>query len=92
MDVMAEELVTTDIAAAELGVSRWAVLKAIHQGRLHGEKLGRDYVIERPELERYKRERRGRGRPPKAVSLEYPNSAHVVTGRLVAERTADSSV
>lgn len=57
------ELVTTDVAAAELNVTRWAVLKAIKLGRLEAKKLGRDYLIDRDELSRYMTVRRARGRP-----------------------------
>lgn len=49
---------TTNAAALELQVSRSAVLKAIDDGRLKGKKVGRDYLIEREEVERYRRERK----------------------------------
>lgn len=58
---------TTEVAATELGVSRWAVLKAIRDKRLKSSKEGRDHFIHRDELERFKRERRGRGRPRKVI-------------------------
>lgn len=76
---------TTDVAADELGVTRWAVLKAIRDKRLIGKKVGRDYFIERPELDRFKRERRGRGRPRKTI--EYPQQGCRML-RSVAERSA----
>lgn len=50
--------VTTEVAAQMLEVTRWAVLKAIKDKRLVGTKLGRDFVIEVDEVERYRRERR----------------------------------
>lgn len=46
------------MAANVLQVSRSAVLKAIGDERLVAEKIGRDYLIERDELERYRRERK----------------------------------
>lgn len=49
---------TTATAAEALQVSRWAVLKAIQDGRLAAEKVGRDYLIASDELERYRRERK----------------------------------
>lgn len=49
---------TTNLAARELHVSRSAVLKAIDDGRLVAVKVGRDYLIEREEVERYRRERK----------------------------------
>lgn len=60
--------VTTKTAAQMLDVSRWAVLKAIASDRLAAEQLGRDWLIEREEVERYRRERKMTGprkhRPP----------------------------
>lgn len=50
--------VTTKEAAAMLTVSRWAVLKAIKHERLTAEQFGRDWAIEREEVERYRRERK----------------------------------
>ncbi len=50
--------VTTATAAQMLDISRWAVLKAISTGRLTAESFGRDYAIEREEVERYRRERK----------------------------------
>lgn len=49
---------TTNAAALALQVSRSAVLKAIDDDRLKAEKVGRDYLIEREEVERYRRERK----------------------------------
>lgn len=60
--------VTTQRAAAMLDVSLSAVQKAIKNKRLAGEQIGRDYLIEREEVERYRRERKLTGprkrRPP----------------------------
>lgn len=50
--------VTTQQAAAMLDVSLSAVQKAIHAGRLRADLIGRDYLLERDEVERYRRSRR----------------------------------
>jgi excisionase family DNA binding protein len=50
--------VTTQQAAAMLQVSLSAVQKAVQKGRLTGEQIGRDWLIEREEVERYRRERK----------------------------------
>lgn len=46
------------MAAETLQVSRSAVLKAIADGRLAAKLIGRDYLIDPDELERYRRERK----------------------------------
>lgn len=67
---LVKDPMTTKAAAELLSVSRWAVLKAIHEDRIKAEQFGRDYWIERQEVERYLRERRLTGprkrqpRPP----------------------------
>jgi len=53
--------VTTQQAAAMLDVTLSAVQKAIQNGRLKAEQLGRDNLIEREEVERYLRERKMTG-------------------------------
>ena len=55
---LVKDPVTTKEAAAMLTVTRWAVLRAIKGNRLKAEQFGRDYAIEREEVERYLRERR----------------------------------
>lgn len=54
---------TTADAAAELGVTRAWVWRLIKGGTLAAEMRGRDWWIERDEVERYKRERKSAGRP-----------------------------
>lgn len=49
---------TTNAAAEVLQVSRSAVLKAINDKRLTAKKVGRDYLIEHDEVERYRRARK----------------------------------
>lgn len=50
--------VTTKQAAELLQVSLSAVQKAIQKGRLTAESIGRDNLIEREEVERYRRDRK----------------------------------
>lgn len=50
--------VTTQQAAVMLQVTLSAVQKAIKNKRLSGEQIGRDWLIEREEVERYRRERK----------------------------------
>jgi excisionase family DNA binding protein len=57
------KMLTTAEAAAELGKSLRTVQAHIERGNLSAKMYGRDYLIEPAELERFKRERRGRGRP-----------------------------
>jgi excisionase family DNA binding protein len=57
---MAEELsdmLTTAAAAAELGVNDSRVRQLLRAGELAGVKIGRDWVIPRQEIERFKKER-----------------------------------
>lgn len=58
---------TTVEAAAELGVQPKTVSRYIKRGLIEAEKRGRDYFITAAELERFKAERRGRGRPRNSV-------------------------
>jgi excisionase family DNA binding protein len=68
--------VTTQQAAVMLDVSLSAVQKAITHGRLKAEQMGRDKLIERDEVERYRRERRLTGprkrRPPAPSEEDRP--------------------
>lgn len=64
---LVKDPVTTREAAAMLTVTRWAVLKAIREKRIAAEEFGRDWAIEREEVERYLRERKLTGprkKPP----------------------------
>jgi excisionase family DNA binding protein len=60
---MKNTLLTTIQAGEMLNVSRKMIIKLINEGRITAEKLGRDYVISRDEVERYQRERKPAGRP-----------------------------
>jgi excisionase family DNA binding protein len=53
--------VTSQQAAVMLDVSLSAVQKALQKNRLRGEQIGRDWLIEREEVERYLRERKMTG-------------------------------
>ena len=54
---------TTVEASTVLGVQPKTVTRYIERGLLQAQKKGRDYLIEEDELERFRHERRGRGRP-----------------------------
>ena len=54
------ETVSTVEAARIVGISRIAIWYAIQDGRLKAERVGRDWRIERPEVERFKQEREAR--------------------------------
>lgn len=58
------DLLTVEATAKELGMTAGAVRKAIQQGRLSPLRFSvRVMLIPRAEVERYKQERRPRGRP-----------------------------
>mgnify|MGYP001016388763 CR=1 FL=1 len=57
-------MITTAEAAAMLGLSRWAVLAFIRDGKLPAQKFGRDWMIAEADLESVK-VRRPVGRPRK---------------------------
>lgn len=48
------ELISVTEAAKYLGISRQAVLSAIEEGRMAAKKVGRQWVIRKVELEKYK--------------------------------------
>jgi excisionase family DNA binding protein len=54
---------TVTEAAAALGLKPVTVRRHIARGLIVAVKAGRDWSIERREVERYKQERRGAGRP-----------------------------
>ncbi len=55
---LVKDPVTTEQAAIMLSVTRWAVLKAIQKKKIAAEEFGRNWAIEREEVERYRRERK----------------------------------
>lgn len=88
LDLVKDPL-TTQQAAAMLDVSLSAVQKAIQKGRLKAEQIGRDNLIEREEVERYKAERKLTGpRKRKPSPLMYSQTGEHATVRLV--RAAES--
>lgn len=56
-------------AAAELKASDAYVRRLLLQHRLYGIKVGPVWAILPEDLEQFKRMRRGRGRPPKAIRV-----------------------
>lgn len=63
---MLEDFVLVADAARELNISPAGVWKAIERGQLAARKIGRQYFIPRPELERFKALPRRPGPKPKA--------------------------
>ena len=62
-----KDIYTTAEASAALGVKPKTVTRYIERGLIVAEKRGRDYLISAGEIERFKRERRGRGKPKTTV-------------------------
>ena len=56
-------MMTTKQAATELGIQPSSVKKLCQRGILKAERIGRDWLIDRDEIERYKVERRTVGKP-----------------------------
>jgi excisionase family DNA binding protein len=81
------KMLTTAEAAAELGKSLRTVQAHIERGNLEATMYGRDYLIEPAELERFKRERRGRGRP-KGVKTDARRTRRILlaSSRRMARR------
>jgi hypothetical protein len=63
---MLEDFVLVADAARELNMTPFGVWKAIERGQLQARKIGRQYFIPRPELERFKATPRKRGPKPKS--------------------------
>lgn len=64
-------MLTTKQAATELGIQPGSVKKLCQRGVLKAERIGRDWLVEQSEIERYKTERRRPGKP-KGASNELP--------------------
>lgn len=58
-----DELLTTQQAADALNLTTSAVQKAIARGRIEARQYGRDYLVRRAEVERYRLTHRRGGRP-----------------------------
>ena len=58
---------TTDQVAAELDRSKTVVWRQIQAGRLPARKVGRDWLVERADFERFRLLQRDRGRPRKSA-------------------------
>lgn len=56
-------ILTTEQAAKILEIEPVSVIRAINRGRIKAVKLGVQWIIERDEVERYKRERRVKPKP-----------------------------
>ena len=62
---MSDEILDITTAAKELGIAKTTLRQHCQNGYL-GQKIGRDWIITRSDLENYKEKRRAPGRPPKA--------------------------
>lgn len=60
-----EDYVLIPVAAKELGVSRQTLWRHVDAGRLPAERIGRDFVIKRSDLDAFKANRKPAGRPRK---------------------------
>ena len=60
-------LINTAEAGEKLGVSRKRIFQLIQEGRLPAQKVGRDYVINEPDLRLVRNRRPGRPRTMKSV-------------------------
>jgi hypothetical protein len=63
-------LITTAQASEIIGISPYGVIGAIRRGQLEAVKIGRDWLMEAKEAERYKVERRKPGRPKGTTRLD----------------------
>jgi predicted site-specific integrase-resolvase len=61
---MSNDIMDIKTAAKELGIAVTTLRQHCQEGYL-GQKLGRDWIITRSDLEAFKRNRRNPGRPPK---------------------------
>lgn len=75
--------ITTNDAAARLGISRTRVLTFIKAGRLAASKIGRDHLIEEGDLEQFAVRVRTAGRPEspdaKPASVKRRESRHAAS-------------
>ena len=69
---MVKAWMSTQEAATALGVSPGRVRQLLLAGQLPGEKLGRDWMIRRADLERFKALPPGRTRRPRTLNRPRP--------------------
>lgn len=82
---MENDLASTTEAASILGVSPQRVRQLLGEGRLVGTRIGRDWLIERQQLEAFKATPRKRtGRPRKVLAQEQ---VHTVNCKAVGGET-----
>lgn len=67
------DLLTTQQAADALGISRRRVRQLIEAGTLRATLVGRDYVIDRTNLDAFAARRRPAGRPSKQCAQSKEN-------------------
>lgn len=59
-------MMTTNEAAAALGLTRRRVIALINSGKLKAEKPGRDWIVDSESVEELRQQKRPGGRPKKA--------------------------
>ena len=74
------EYITTEKAAEILGVSRSRILALINEGRIHAEKVGRDWIIDPEEIDNFERKPQGNSKLTKqdiqAIIKKYNQGVH----------------
>lgn len=55
---MEDKYISTTEAAKELGISRISVFRNIQTGKLKAVKVGRNFIIQAQEVDRFKKERK----------------------------------
>lgn len=68
-------MLTTKESAAELNIQPRSVKKLCQRGILKAEKIGRDWLIEEEEVERYQAQRKPAGRPKQPNEALYNTAA-----------------
>jgi excisionase family DNA binding protein len=63
-------MLTTKEAGAILGLTARSVARLIGNKQITAQRFGRDWMIEAGEVERYKQERKGVGRPRRSVGAQ----------------------
>jgi len=55
LEIIRKEYITTKDFAKALNLTYGRIVQLIHEGQIHAEKFGRDWVIKRTEFERFKK-------------------------------------
>jgi len=55
LEIIKKDYITTKTFAKALNLTYGRIVQLIHEGQIHAEKFGRDWVIKRSEFERFKK-------------------------------------